>query len=157
MLSKKNFIHVLLLTFVTTFSTQAFAIATKQKRAIQCMAENVYHEARGESLRGKKAIAAVTMNRVKSDIYPDTVCSVVYQHGQFSWVRKKPKIKGKIPDEIYSIARQYVLSYSRKLDLTNGATSYHATYVSPRWKNLRRITKIGKHIFYEHKRAKISY
>lgn len=46
---------------------------------IQCLATNIYHEARGESLEGKIAVAHVTVNRVWDHRYPDTVCDVVYQ------------------------------------------------------------------------------
>ena len=46
---------------------------------LHCLAKNVYHEARGESKAGKLAVAHVTLNRVHSDEFPDTVCGVVYQ------------------------------------------------------------------------------
>ena len=50
-----------------------------------CMVQNVHFEARGESLIGQAAVAHVTLNRVRSPAYPDTVCGVVWQPGQFSW------------------------------------------------------------------------
>tara|TARA_R110001592_G_scaffold45033_3_gene144167 strand:- start:132 stop:701 length:570 start_codon:yes stop_codon:yes gene_type:complete len=46
---------------------------------MHCLATNIYHEARGETVRGKFAVAHVTMNRVNSDRFPNTVCNVVYQ------------------------------------------------------------------------------
>jgi N-acetylmuramoyl-L-alanine amidase len=49
-----------------------------------CMVQNVYHGSRGESVLGQTAVAHVTLNRVKSPAYPDTVCGVVWQKGQFS-------------------------------------------------------------------------
>jgi hypothetical protein len=50
-----------------------------------CMVHNVYHESRGESVLGQAAVAYVTLNRVRSPAYPDSVCDVVWQKGQFSW------------------------------------------------------------------------
>jgi spore germination cell wall hydrolase CwlJ-like protein len=50
-----------------------------------CMIQNVYHESRGEDALGQAAVAHVTLNRVCSSAYPDTVCGVVWQKGQFSW------------------------------------------------------------------------
>src|SRR5262245_27411723 len=50
-----------------------------------CMVQNVPHEARGEDALGQAAVAHVTLNRVKSPLYPDSVCGVVWQKGQFSW------------------------------------------------------------------------
>jgi len=56
-----------------------------------CLAKNIFHEARGESTIGKYAIAQVTLNRVISSRYPDTVCEVVMQPHQFSWTQHHSK------------------------------------------------------------------
>jgi spore germination cell wall hydrolase CwlJ-like protein len=50
-----------------------------------CLVANIYHEARGEDALGQAAVAHVTLNRVRSPSYSDTVCGVVWQPGQFSW------------------------------------------------------------------------
>ena len=55
------------------------------KEKIDCMTANIYHEARGESIKGQYAVAHVTMNRVHHEQFPDTVCEVVFQPKQFSW------------------------------------------------------------------------
>lgn len=55
------------------------------ERELQCLAKNIYHEARGESLEGKLAVAHVTLNRVHSPRFPDTVCKVVYQAVHSTW------------------------------------------------------------------------
>lgn len=52
---------------------------------LDCLAKNIYHEARGESLQGKMAVANVTLNRVHSDKFPDTVCKVVHQAVYSTW------------------------------------------------------------------------
>ena len=60
---------------------------------IDCLARNIYHEARGESLQGQIAVAAVTVNRVLTKGYPSSICQVVYQPYQFSWVKELLKSK----------------------------------------------------------------
>jgi spore germination cell wall hydrolase CwlJ-like protein len=50
-----------------------------------CMVQNVYFEARSEDALGQAAVAHVTLNRVRLPAYPDSVCDVVWQRGQFSW------------------------------------------------------------------------
>jgi N-acetylmuramoyl-L-alanine amidase len=52
---------------------------------LQCLAKNIYHEARGESREGKLAVAWVTLNRVHSSRFPDTICKVVYQTKYSKW------------------------------------------------------------------------
>ena len=44
---------------------------------VQCLAENVYHEARGESIAGMLAVALVVKNRVENVRYPNTYCDVI--------------------------------------------------------------------------------
>ena len=50
-----------------------------------CMAQNIYYEARGESLKGKQAVGNVVLNRVDHKKYPNTVCGVVYEAKRYSW------------------------------------------------------------------------
>jgi N-acetylmuramoyl-L-alanine amidase len=118
-----------------------------------CIAEAVYHEARGESLEGQLAVARVIMNRAASGKYPTSWCGVVKQPWQFSFVNPRT---GHIP----YIDRDSA-SWSKALGVTRLAVAnavptlstdvlwYHATYVAPSWG--RRLTfaqKIGTHIFY---------
>ena len=62
-------------------------VRTEARRAaeLRCLAENVYYESRGEPLVGQYAVAEVTMNRVASPEFPDSVCAVVRAKGAFSW------------------------------------------------------------------------
>ena len=53
---------------------------------LHCLTEAVYHEARGEPIKGQAAVAHVVMKRTKfPKEFASTICGVVYQHGQFSW------------------------------------------------------------------------
>ncbi|MDX1432218.1 MAG: cell wall hydrolase [Gammaproteobacteria bacterium] len=118
---------------------------------LHCLALNIYHEARGESLEGKLAVGRVTINRVRSPRYPDSVCRVVWQRGQFSWTRD-----GR-PDRPYNLAAwEEALRIARiaaELDedaAVGRATHYHAVYVRPSWARVyRRVRRIGRHVFYE--------
>ena len=132
---------------------------------LECMSKNIYFEAALESTAGKLAVAQVTMNRVNSARYPNTVCKVVYQgrhyksglpvknRCQFSWYcdgkLDDPPTTGSMWRASQEIAK-YVLTTPDLKDITDGATHYHADYISsPRWANPRRRTvEIDTHIFY---------
>lgn len=136
---------------------------------IMCMSYNIYHEARNESIQGQIAVGNVTLNRVASNKFPNTVCDVVYQakhskwwketHNkkvpernkcQFSWYcdGKSDAIKEeKIFNEIVELSSDLLLG--KYLDNTSGALWYHADYVKPDWANHYMKTKsIETHIFY---------
>ena len=117
----------------------------------ECLARAVYFEARGESLEGQLAVADVVLNRVASERYPDTICEVVVQRAQFSFIRR-----GKFPSvdrstkawhkavAIADIARRDVAD-----QVSDAVLWYHADYVAPVWRHaLNRETQIGAHIFY---------
>lgn len=138
------------------FDTTPYAELSKQtKREVDCLAVNIYREAGREETQGMIAVALVTMNRLKTDGFPDSVCKVVNQKTkstcQFSWVcmHKLPRMDDKIYTYIREIATHVFLNHDLIEDFTAGALFYHADYVRPRWKNLEVTTKIGRHIFYK--------
>ncbi len=122
-------------------------------RELKCLADNIYYEAGNQSTTGKLAVAAVTINRVKSPKFPKSVCSVVYQKTrgtcQFSWVCEgKKRIRSQQQyAESKRIAEKVLLSGANHGIFGRNVLFYHADYVNPNW-NLRRVTKIGDHIFY---------
>lgn len=117
----------------------------------QCLATAVYFESMGEPLEGQLAVANVVINRAKSGRYPSSWCGVVKQKAQFSFVRA-----GRFPRVDYSCeawAKAQAIARIAALNLTSALPQdvlwYHADYVAPRWRNnLRRVEKIGAHIFY---------
>ena len=137
--------------------------------AFICLALNTYHEAKNQSLVGQIATAQVVMNRVEDDRFANTICEVVKQgptrpswedpekeypikhRCQFSWycdgkpdVPKNEKAWRKAQDVAFLVYYNKI-----QLDVTEGATHYHATYVRPAWaKTKKRTTRIEKHIFY---------
>jgi spore germination cell wall hydrolase CwlJ-like protein len=114
-----------------------------------CLAKNIYYEAGIESDHGKYAVAQVTLNRLKTGRWGDTICSVVYSKAQFSWTLKKKleKPSGQAWEDSQWIAHR-VLAGDRVPPLKE-AIFYHADYVNPKWKNsVVKIQQVGQHIFY---------
>ena len=70
---------------LTLFAGCAWVGVVDFKETTDCMTANIYHEARGESLKGQYAVAHVVMNRVHHEQFPNSVCEVVFQPKQFSW------------------------------------------------------------------------
>lgn len=133
-------------------STQAVQYTkqpSSQSSEIKCLADNIYHEAKGEGMLGWKAVGHVTMNRVKSGKFANNVCGVVYQKKQFSWVGKKKRASQSnyTYQEISELAKEIYNNHENMNDITKGSIYFHASYVKPRWKLTKRI-RIGKHIFY---------
>ena len=131
-------------------------------KELNCMATAIYFESRGESYRGQVAVGQVVMNRVGHKLYPSTICSVVFQNQykrnacQFSfacdgipervydkkaWAQAEAIAKGVVAGDLYLTEVGY-------------ATHYHATYVYPHWApRMKKVTKIGLHVFYHFKRG----
>ena len=132
-----------------------------QQRAdeLQCLAENVYFEARGEPLAGQYAVAEVTLNRTRAMNFPHTVCKVVHETrwdssrrryvADFSWV----EFGAQSPEDGPAWRQAMAVASATYDDLHEpvvpGALFYHATTVRPGWSRGRtRIATIGNHIFY---------
>jgi spore germination cell wall hydrolase CwlJ-like protein len=127
-------------------------------REQRCLAEAVYFEARSEPEEGQAAVAQVVLNRVKSGLYPSSICGVVYQNRhrylgcQFTFACEGKSLRITDPDSWRSAARvaKEVLEGKTYLADVGGATHYHADYVRPRWaKRLKKMDVIGRHIFYK--------
>ncbi len=125
-------------------------------RELECLAQAIYFEARGESTAGRYAVAETILNRVASELYPRTVCEVIAQgverlnQCQFSYncdgkaeiIREKDTYH-----EIKILARE--IYRGKQLTLTNGATHFHTVDVRPSWASeLHRTANIGRHVFY---------
>lgn len=122
----------------------------------ECLAEALYFEARGESVRGQFAVGEVILNRVESAAYPQSLCGVVKQGTgrkyacQFSYnCDGNPKVVNEHDawDRVGKIAAILLDGASR--DLTEGATHFHTRAVNPSWaRSFTRTTEIGAHLFY---------
>ena len=145
---------------------------------LYCLAQNVYFEAKSEPLAGQYAVADVVLNRVQDTRYPNTICEVVQegpikeswktkQHAdlseeeriyhpiknrcQFSWYcdGKADTIRDNDAWRIAQIVAYKIVHTEKMRGLTEGATHYHADYVSPSWaKQIQLVGSISTHIFY---------
>ena len=140
------------------------------EKEVLCMAKNIFFEAAVESTAGKLAVAQVTLNRVNSKYYPNTVCGVVYEgphytasnglqlpvrdRCQFSWYcdgkGDEPRIESRLWTSTQELAKYVLLRQDELPDITDGALHYHADYITaPRWAGRKHKTaKIDTHIFY---------
>lgn len=122
----------------------------------ECLAEALYFEARGETVRGMFAVGEVILNRVDSDAYPDTLCDVINQgtgrkYGcQFTYTcdgRAEVIGEPRSWDRVGKVARILIDGAPRAL--TGGATHYHTKAVNPSWaQRFPRTAAIGSHYFY---------
>ena len=114
---------------------------------ILCLAKNIYHEARGESRKGKLAVAKVTLNRAAHPKFAKTICGVVYQPKQFSWtLNYKPKeYSGPEWEDSLALAREAFATNLVHFDFP--ALYFHSASIKPKWKR-KRLAQIGNQIFY---------
>ena len=130
--------------------------ALESSRELDCLTQAVYYEARGESASGQAAVAQVVLNRVRSPIFPKTVCSVVFQGAargsgcQFSFACDGSLRRGREPmawrraQEVAANALSGVV-----MAAVGNATHYHNLTVSPNWgPNLLKVAQVGAHLFY---------
>lgn len=116
----------------------------------ECLAGAVYFESKGEPLQGQLSVAEVILNRTRSGRFPSSICGVVKQRSQFSFVRG-----GRFPPIARaSAAWRKAVGVARVAmqDLADGpaprALFFHATRVSPGWRGVTRVATVGNHIFY---------
>jgi len=125
---------------------------------LECLALNIYFEARGEPAAGRLAVGHVVMNRVEDPRFPNTICAVVKQGGedrlhrcQFSWWCDG---QSDTPRDADAWAKSQAVAqkvfWALDPDPTDGALWYHAHYVAPKWRHrFVRTAVIGQHIFYQ--------
>jgi len=132
-------------------------VGAARARHEKCLADAIYFEARGESVRGQMAVAQVVINRVFSGYYPNHVCGVVYQNAHRRFRCQFTFACDGLPERINEpvawerakhIARD-ALDGNFWLNDVGKATHYHARWVHPWWVHeMRRLDRIGVHTFY---------
>jgi N-acetylmuramoyl-L-alanine amidase len=135
------------------------ARALRRANDLECLAENVYFEARGEPLEGQYAVAEVTLNRTQAQNFPHTICAVVHETrwdpsrrrlvADFSWT----ELGALSPDEGPAWKQAVAVATAEYDDLREpvvpGALFYHSTSIRPAWSRTRKVVAtIGNHIFY---------
>jgi N-acetylmuramoyl-L-alanine amidase len=126
---------------------------------LQCLAENIYFEARGEPLAGQYAVAEVTLNRTHARNFPRTICQVVHENhwdpnrqrfvADFSWT----ELGTLFPEDGAAWSQAMTVAEGAYEELhapvVPGALYYHATNVQPGWAKTRKLVgTIGNHVFY---------
>lgn len=116
---------------------------------MKCLAGAVYFEAKGESLEGQLAVARVIINRAKSGRFADSLCGVVYQPSQFSFVRGRamPPIRTDSRDWREAVAVAQIAAEGGWDSRAEGALFFHARRVSPGWGKAK-LAMIDNHVFY---------
>lgn len=129
----------------------------------ECLATNIYFEARNQHPVGQIAVTHVVLNRARDSRFPDTPCAVIKQgrmsdgkvyrnQCQFSWYcdGKRKHVDKEVWNKAYKTAEEAINLYIRGIDYSKGATFYHATYVKPYWAQTKKyVTTIGDHRFYK--------
>jgi len=127
-----------------------------RSRALGCLTAAVYYEAGNQGAQGEAAVAQVVLNRVRSPVFPKTVCGVVYQGSnlptgcQFTFTCDGSLARP--PSPAGWRTAQFIAG--RALDgyvetSVGEATHYHAVYVVPSWRlTVTKVAQIGLHIFY---------
>lgn len=164
-------ISLLIIAALLSFSVYAYTVPDKVAEEIvietkelvaqdvECLAKNIYYEAGSESFEGKLAVAQVTINRTKSNRYPNNICGVVYQKNiingkticQFSWVCEKLSSKKNeyMWEEALYIAKKALTEPIAHAKIAaHNAMYFHAVYINPGWKKTGFVMRIGNHIFY---------
>lgn len=143
--------------------TNTFVKQATYMKQIQCLARNIYYEARGESWEGQMAVAKVTLNRVESELFPNTICGVVeekykvkgYTVCQFSWYCEPwndRKLKLSQNNQSYQVALDAILHKDIPTWMTEDVFWFHTKQVKPRWRKIHeRVAIVDNHIFYKKK------
>ena len=119
-------------------------------REMECLATGIYFESKSEPLAGQLAVGHVIANRANSNgRFPSTYCGVLFQRGQFSFIRGKslPSVPKSSKQWKTAVAIAKIVAKDLKQSAVGKALFFHARYVSPKWR-LKRVAAIGNHVFY---------
>lgn len=118
-------------------------------RDLECLAVGIYYESKSEPLAGQLAVGHVIANRADSGRFASTYCGVLFQRGQFSFVRgksyKQPARGTRQWQNAVAVAK--IVDQQLHKSAVPGALFFHAKRVSPRWR-LSRVGSVGNHVFY---------
>lgn len=145
-------------TFSTDTDAQATSLAAlvdaqgapeELEGDMKCLAGAVYFESKGESLEGQLAVARVIINRAKSGRFASSLCGVVYQPSQFSFVRGggMPPVRTESRSWREAVAIAQIATNDSWDSRAEGALFFHARRVSPGWGKAK-LASIDNHIFY---------
>jgi hypothetical protein len=131
-------------------------LASDRQRALLCLTQAVYYEARGEDLAGQQAVAQVVLNRLSDPKFPKSVCAVVYQGSELNtgcqFTFTCDGSLSHAPSGAAWLRAEEVAQHAlagRVFAGVGAATHYHNEHVAPYWRtSLTELTQVGRHIFY---------
>lgn len=141
-------LFIVILSIFISFSAQA------DEKEVECLAKNIYYEARNGTFEDKLAVAFVTYNRVKDtrQFRKNNYCDIIWQKGQFEWTqdgKSDNPYEKETYAEIVELASEFYENPYKFEDPVDGALFYHADYVTPCWlPDAELIKDMGTHHFY---------
>ena len=115
---------------------------------LECMAKVVHHEAANQSLKGQLAVAQLILNRVKSPLFPKSICAVVNQPGQFFHTARY-FVPASSPRWHVAVGIARVARADDMPPVAPGALFYHASFARPYWAHRRvLVARVGGNVFY---------
>ena len=129
---------------IRSSSNSSSSSSNSNSNNVTLLSKLIYGEARGEPYTGQVAVGAVVMNRVKSNLFPNTIAGVIYQSGAFDAVSD-----GQINKTPDSTARKAAQDAINGWDPSYGAIYYfNPSTATNKWIWSRPLTiVIGKHRF----------
>lgn len=123
--------------------------STPGSRQLECLAVGIYFESKSEPLEGQLAVGHVIADRASSGRFPSSYCGVLFQRGQFSFVRGQsyPSIARSSRQWHNAVAVAKIVDQDLHRSPVGKALFFHAKRVSPRWR-LSRVGTVGNHVFY---------
>lgn len=154
---------LLLIGVMTATAKDRLKPIPHDEKDLFCLTRNAYYEAKGDSQMSQIAVTHVVLNRLHDGKFPKETCDVVYQKNksedkptvcQFSWYCDKTLMMRRIDEQgwkesLSAVKKALTIYYQKGVDVTDGATYYHANYVNPGWRHLQKVTSIGSHIYYK--------
>jgi spore germination cell wall hydrolase CwlJ-like protein len=130
--------------------TKKVAVQTPRQLSEElCLAQAMYFESGFEPRDGIEAVAAVVLNRVRSGVYPSTVCGVVYQPAQFSWTVDMGKWAQIPPRKFRELAKTFLRTPDILVNAHWRVTHFHHEDMMPAWASqLHYVGTYGHHRFY---------
>lgn len=134
------FFIALALFMLCTSHAKAYEMTPQEQ---SCMTSALYHEARGESDRGMFAVAAVIMNRTMEENFPDDVCGVISQKGQFTYDHKAKMKEWAAVTKVKSI----VAAIQEGFEPVHPFVYFHSIHVPGQCSFKKNRIRIGNHYF----------
>lgn len=116
---------------------------------IVSLAKIMLAEARGESEQGRLEVAYVVLNRVRSQLHPDTINAVIFEPGQFSPITDGSFGRISVSDNDIALAIKALRTFPDDYQATYFMNPKIATARARKWQENKTIKShtVGNHVF----------